>query len=193
MMTFTRKIVNPLDLRVEDIDIKDIAHHLALANRFAGATDFPIPVAQHCVHVSRLCEPYGVEAAFQGLFHDAAEAYLGDMTKWLKKDPSMEAYRKAEAAAQRVIYTAFGLPEKDLPCVKEADDLMVRFEAEVGFDGDFHFDDTERYPPVSAEENERVCPWTKVSWQKAEEMFLQQAALLSRWGLFQSKPERVVR
>src|SRR5580765_2644929 len=82
ILTFSGKHVNPLNLRPEDIDIVDIAHALACCNRFAGHCRRPINVAQHSVYVSRLCDDTGFER--QALLHDASEAYLGDITKWLK-------------------------------------------------------------------------------------------------------------
>ena len=46
--------VNPLDLHPSEIWIEDIAHHLAIQNRFVGATVRPINVAQHSVYVYKL-------------------------------------------------------------------------------------------------------------------------------------------
>ena len=63
------------------IKIKDIAHHLSLINRFAGATPTPYSVAQHSLLVVRLLEQAKADAVtcLWGLLHDAHEAYLGDI------------------------------------------------------------------------------------------------------------------
>lgn len=70
--------------RADDITVTDIAHHLALINRFNGATLRPYSVAEHSLFVAEIAErelglrdPFGLMAA---LLHDAHEAYLGDMT-----------------------------------------------------------------------------------------------------------------
>ncbi|QDT94188.1 HD domain-containing protein [Gimesia algae] len=64
------------------IDINDIAHHLSLINRFAGAMEVPYSVAQHSVIVSRIVHP---RFALPALLHDAAEAYIGDISAPVKK------------------------------------------------------------------------------------------------------------
>src|SRR4051812_2148358 len=96
ILTYTGKHVNPFDLKPDDICIEDIAHALALCNRFAGHTKRPMSVAQHSVYVSRLCPNYRLA----GLLHDASEAYLGDVTKWVKSTHEFEAYREAEDRIQ---------------------------------------------------------------------------------------------
>jgi hypothetical protein len=131
--TYSGKKVNPLDLKVEDIDIRDIAHHLACINRFVGALTTPVSVAQHSLCVSRLLAGTGYELA--GLLHDATEAYLGDVSKWVKHDDRMSAYQDAEMAAWVVICEKFSLNALDIDmqtAVDAADTLMVRIEAHAG-------------------------------------------------------------
>ncbi len=50
--TYTGRMVSLLDPKPEDICIEDVAHHLAIVNRFGGATREPYSVAQHAVLVS---------------------------------------------------------------------------------------------------------------------------------------------
>lgn len=166
--TFTGKTVNPLNLQKEDISIADIAHSLALINRFNGHSKFPISVAQHCVYVSRLCTGTGWE--LQGLLHDAGEAYFGDMTKWLKM--KMVEYRLAEAEVQGMIYDIWGgWPEAN--AVQRADELMVRFEARKAFGEDFDFGGNHtKYPPITKEEKYSIGHWHPWKWTTAEEIFL---------------------
>jgi len=166
--TFTGKEVNPLDLRSEDICIEDIAHALACCNRFAGHTQRPITVAQHSVYVSRLC--VGTSFELQGLLHDAAEAYLGDVTKWLKATPEMRAYREVEDRTQHVIYNTFQCPATVSDEVEWADRVMVRFEGGKGFKN-FTIDHP-NYPPLTATEIDAVGAWGFWSWRQAEEAFL---------------------
>jgi hypothetical protein len=176
--TFTGKKVNPLNLRPEDIDIRDIAHHLACINRFCGALRFPVSVAQHCVYVSRLVQGTGWE--MQALLHDASEAYLGDVTKWLKGSPAMAAFREAEDRAERLIYDVFGCaPTMGTP-VEEADRLMVRFETLQGLATPHLFQMGDpRYAMPTKEERNRVGKWMPWPWRAAEEAFLSRFRVLT--------------
>lgn len=160
--TYTKKFVNPLDLKPEDIDIEDIAHHLACINRFVGALRTPVSVGQHSVGVSRLIRGWaGPEYGLYGLLHDASEAYLGDVSKWVKSHPDMQAYRDAEERAERAIYERFGLTYIDMSkesgaILERADRLMVRVEGQLGFDVPELLPGNDRYGAVTDEE------WTDV-------------------------------
>lgn len=178
--TFTGKKVNPLDLRPEDIDIRDIAHHLACLNRFVGALRRPVSIAQHSVFVSRLLDGTGWEK--EGLFHDASETYLGDVTKWIKRSPQMAAYREAEQQAWFTICKALHLRvngDPDFcPVVREADDLMVRFENLRGMSNPQHMFELASHPRPTQEEIERVGAWSPWTWQASERGFFDHARLL---------------
>ena len=170
-LTYTGKIINPLDLKPEDICIEDIAHHLSLVNRFAGATAKPISVAQHSVYVSRLCDD--TPHRLQALLHDATEAYLGDMVKWLK--PSMPAYTKAEERAEQVIFEKFGCPGPIHENVWRADRVMVMFEASKGFGKMWSSSFLQNYPGfegITEEEQKRIGAWAAWPWRASEEAFL---------------------
>lgn len=131
MTTFTGRRLNPMDLQPEDIDIRDIAHHLACINRWCGALKEPISVAQHSVHVAWLCRDTGLE--MEALLHDATEAYLGDVTKWVKSHASMEFYRQAEDKAHRVICSTFKVDPRIPDIVEHADRMMINIEGAFGF------------------------------------------------------------
>lgn len=125
--TFTGRLVNPLDLQPEDIDIRDIAHALARQCRFSGATKDFYSVAQHSVICSRIVEA-GFE--FSALMHDASEAYLQDVARPLKIHPSFgQSYRGAEKRAEKVIAGVFGTDWPMPPEVKDADNLALVTEA----------------------------------------------------------------
>lgn len=172
--TFAGKRINLFGIRVEDICIEDMAHSLALVNRFGGHTKFPISSAQHSYFVSLLCEP---EHALYGLFHDAADAYVGDMTKWLKESPDMRLFRDLEDHVQRQCYAAVGI---DLaltdallpPDVHAADVLMVRYEALMGYGEHMPLFKRPEYPIPTAEEIKRIGLWKPWTWEHAEDMFL---------------------
>lgn len=116
----------PLDPRVDEIDINDIAHSLSNQCRFAGHCTTFYSVAQHCVFVSLTCHP---DEAAEGLMHDSPETYLVDIPSPLKKMPEFEAYRKAEQKVAEVIAARFGLQPIEPPSVKIADKRMLATEA----------------------------------------------------------------
>lgn len=179
MTTFTGRVVNPLDLKPNDIVILDIAHHTATLNRFLGALKRPVSIAQHQVYVSRLLDGTGWER--EGLFHDAIEAYLGDMLKWLKCEPEMKAYRDAEERGWLVACDALnlnpdGCPER-CPEVEWADRLMVRYEAFREANNSDMFE-RPNYPKPSEDEIKKVGKWAPWSWRAAERGFLDHARLL---------------
>jgi hypothetical protein len=122
----------PLEPRVEDVRITDIAHHLAHICRFTGAVRRFYSVAQHSVLVSRVLDDLATsspDAALYGLLHDASEAYLMDLPRPLKLEPVLAAYRLAEKRLQAVIYRAFGLDIVDEPFdLKYVDRRMLRTE-----------------------------------------------------------------
>jgi 5'-deoxynucleotidase YfbR-like HD superfamily hydrolase len=182
--TFTGRCVDLFRIHEDDIDPVDIAHHLALINRFCGATRVPVSVAQHSVYVSRLCDSnsrlslHGTRngLALQALLHDASEAYLGDITKWFKQHPAMEMYRALEDQVQRTIYRHFNLPEEDAPEVKEADKLMVRYEAmrmlNCALWRVVPEDKRPAWAELTKEEMKPIGAWFPWNWADAERMFM---------------------
>jgi 5'-deoxynucleotidase YfbR-like HD superfamily hydrolase len=127
ILTYTNKHIDPLDLKPEDIDIRDIAHALSNQCRFSGHVSEFYSVAQHSVIVS-----YAVpsEWALDALIHDAVETYLQDLVRPLKLDPYFgKAYRGAENRAQKVIAEVFHTEWPMPPCVKEADNRALVTEA----------------------------------------------------------------
>lgn len=131
IQTVGGRYVNPLDLQVEDIDITDIAHALANQCRFSGHVREFYSVAEHSVRVAEILEESGqpLDVILQGLLHDASEAYLIDVPRPLKSEPTFgDAYLEAEAAATLVIFAAFQLPAVEPPEIKAADNVMLATE-----------------------------------------------------------------
>lgn len=121
--TYSGRRVHILSPRPEDIDIADIAHALAHVNRFGGHTRRFYSVAEHSVLVSRLVPP---EFVFQGLMHDASEAYLGDVIRPLKA--WLPEYKRIEKLWEAAIAKRFGLPTPLHPSVKQADMVALMTE-----------------------------------------------------------------
>lgn len=122
--TYTGRMFYPLHPRAEDVDIQDIAHALSNVCRFSGHVHQFYSVAQHSVLASLYAPPPHQLAA---LLHDASEAYICDLSRPVKHDPSMAAYRAVEARLMRVIETVFGV-ECDVPAVHEVDNRLLMTE-----------------------------------------------------------------
>lgn len=94
-MTSTGTMFYPLDPRIEEIHLEDIAHHLTGINRFNGGTIIPFSVAMHSIIGSRLCLsfwPGDYDTAFKFLLHDAPETYTQDISRPIKRNhPELEA------------------------------------------------------------------------------------------------------
>lgn len=112
--TYTGRQVWPLSA-AGDIDLEDIAHSLAMTCRFGGHTRLFYSVAQHCVLASEIIAP---EFALWGLMHDAAEAYLGDITRPIKSSlyaerhdrRTLKPFAKFEEELLQAIAARFFLP-----------------------------------------------------------------------------------
>lgn len=126
--TYCGGLYYPLDPRVEEVRIEDIAHSLSMLCRYNGHCKFFYSVAEHCWLLSTVVpEQYRLEA----LMHDASEAYLSDMPRPVKHLKTLTAYRDAEELNRKVIYKYAGLPEKESLIIKEYDSRILRNEAEV--------------------------------------------------------------
>jgi uncharacterized protein len=106
-----------------DIRIRDIACQLARNCRFNGALKDDVEiysVAQHSCLVSDHCPP---EFRFEGLMHDAAEAYTGDMIKPIKLQ--LAEWKHIETRIDLCIRRKYKLPMRMSWQVKEQDRLAV--------------------------------------------------------------------
>jgi uncharacterized protein len=126
ILTHSGQIFNLLDPAHSPIDINDIAHALSHLCRFTGHTREFYSVAQHSVHVSHLCHPAN---ALAGLLHDAAEAYVGDVSSPLKS--LLPEYRIIENRIQAAINCKFGagpFTSAERDDVKHCDLVMLATE-----------------------------------------------------------------
>ena len=81
---YSGKLFYVLDPKVEDIELEDIAQSLSRTCRYNGHIEAPFySVAQHCVLASMFVNG-DAKMAKTALFHDATEAYIGDIVKPLK-------------------------------------------------------------------------------------------------------------
>lgn len=125
--TISGKVLDLFNPRPEDIDIEDVAHALSYQVRFCGHISHFVSVAQHCVLVSRMCETF--EGQRWGLLHDAAEAYISDVPKPLKKH--LPLFQEIEERVLRAIGEHFGLSWPMPEEVKVNDYVSLYHEASV--------------------------------------------------------------
>ena len=132
IQTYTGVRFYPLDPRPEDIFIDDIAHALSMKCRFNGHTNKFYGVAQHSLLVSLECEkryPKYPNLWLWGLLHDAAEAYLPDIPRPLKRE-NIGVLKKAEQLIMKEVAKLFQLAPKTEPyLVKEIDNAILANEA----------------------------------------------------------------
>lgn len=128
--TFTGNVLDVIEPRAQDIHLLDVAHALASQHRFNGHTRRPSSVARHSIVVadlvaSRTNNPNTIRAA---LFHDASEAFIGDMVHPLKKE--VPQFREVEDVLEAVIAERFGFttsPEEHA-LIKAADWTCLHWE-----------------------------------------------------------------
>ncbi|MEQ8345048.1 MAG: hypothetical protein RIB84_23740 [Sneathiellaceae bacterium] len=161
------------------ISIRDIAHHLALQCRWAGATAAHYSIAQHSVLVAELLPPDPRLRAL-GLLHDAHEFVTGDICTPMKQAigvrSDIERLPRIQARLDTAIHIACGLdnpyPGDEGPAIAAADRAMLWAEARdlchpaltAVIHGEFRVPD-----PVPG----RIKPWP---WPEAEARFLAAAA-----------------
>jgi hypothetical protein len=153
----------PFDPRPEEVRIEEIAHALALQCRFGGHCREFYSVAQHCVLASQIAAP---EHAFAALMHDAAEAYISDLVRPIKRAPGFAMYAAIEASIINVIADRFGLVRNfdRHPEVKRVDDVMLATEKR-----DLLAPSSLQWAPLPPPHPTRITPWP---WRDAEISFL---------------------
>lgn len=106
-----------------DYDVREIAYALSYINRFTGHAG-AYSVAQHSVLVSYLVPK---KLALEGLLHDAAEAYLGDVASPLKQ-LIRALYKPLEYDVERWLSHQHRLEFPFPPEIKHADLVMLLTE-----------------------------------------------------------------
>lgn len=145
------------------VTLNTIARGLANTCRFGGQCDPFYSVAEHSVWVSRLVpEKY----ALAGLFHDAAEAFIGDMPRPLKE--VLPDYQAVEARVEAAIFPLLGLPIELPNAVKRADVVMLATEQRALMNCRDHWKWTDKVTPLDIE---LAC----LDPQRAYEMFVTRA------------------
>ena len=154
----------PLDPRADEVKIDDIAHGLANICRFNGHCRVFYSVAEHSVRVSEI-----VPAPFQlaALFHDAAECYIGDIVRPVKRslDTALIEYAILAVIAQKV---GFAVPLH--PAIKHADNVLLATEAR-----DLMSRAPNAWAPMPPPLDETITPWSPA---QAKERFFRRHAVI---------------
>ena len=139
IMTYTGRTIDFLNPEPAEISIEDIAHGLALECRFARQCRTHYSVAQHSVLVAGMMEKSELwgdglltskETIKMALLHDAAEAYLGDVPRPLKK--LLPDYREIEERIHAAISERFNLALPYVPkSVKDFDAAILGAEGKA--------------------------------------------------------------
>lgn len=126
MQTFTGRQFWPLDPRADEVDVVDIAHSLGYQCRYGGHSRRFYSVAEHCILMSMFMPTR--ELALYALLHDAAEAYVVDVPRPLKRH--LRGYAQIEDMVLSVILEKFGVPYErhEMPLGQHR---LIRFPSEV--------------------------------------------------------------
>lgn len=141
MTTVSKKEIDLLNPKEENILIKDIAIGLSRAPRFCGQISEFYSVADHSMFVSDLAftltNDYNL--AMYGLLHDAHEAYIGDIPTPLGKllGPKL---KKVKKSLDKVIFSGINLKasKRQIDFIKELD-RVARMVEEYYFRNDCKF------------------------------------------------------
>ncbi|RWO79775.1 MAG: hypothetical protein EOS18_14580 [Mesorhizobium sp.] len=120
------RIFDFLDPHGSDFTIDDVAHGLAHICRYAGQCRDFYSVAEHSLLV---CD-VAVDCHYEALLHDAAEAFIGDVTRPLKQ--LLPEYKAIETNVEDAIAKRFGLNRSCRDVVKTADlSVLAAEQAQV--------------------------------------------------------------
>ncbi len=125
IICFSGKYFDYANPVVDTIDIEDIARGLSKICRFGGQSLHFYSVAQHSVLVS---ENVPDDLAWAALFHDAAEAYVGDMVAPLKQ--LLPQFKEIEKRVEAAVMSCFHINPADMKhhAIRYADLRLLRTE-----------------------------------------------------------------
>ena len=117
--------MDPCDPSEKDFRVCDIAHALAMKCRFNGHCRAFYSVAQHSVLCAEVARRSGADARW-ALLHDAAEAYLCDVPRPLKR--RLVGFEEMEQRILLAVARWLDLPEEIPAAVMLIDDQMLAYE-----------------------------------------------------------------
>lgn len=177
IQTFSGEIFYPLDPKIDEIHLVDIAHGLSNKARFTGQTKKFFSTAQHSYNVSDYLRVlgYDVMVQFIGLHHDDTDAYLPDVATPLKILPEFAWFRDLEHYMQDLCFAKFGCVVKDYKPVKEVDIIMLLTEKR-DLMPKRNSNWNHKYTQKPVPKPYKIIPWPP---EEAEEKYLQKNKELS--------------
>lgn len=130
--TYSGTAVDVINLTPEMVNITDIGRSLSNICRYNGHIPSFYSVAEHSVRCGWWVRIEGGSILEQkaALMHDAAEAYVGDMVRPLKRHAVGKTHQELEDAVTKVIAEKFGLPYPLPDICHEADKATYYWEVE---------------------------------------------------------------
>jgi hypothetical protein len=131
--TVTGRQLDPFDPDPDAIVVADIVHGLVHSCRFAGQCDHFYSVAHHSLHVASEVDRTTAghpRLRLFALLHDAAEAYIGDLPRPVKR--RIPAFQELEAELLAAVWESVGVApptDEEWETVMAADDRLLAHEA----------------------------------------------------------------
>jgi hypothetical protein len=161
IQTYTGKHFDIFNPRIEDICIEDIAHGLSLQCRFNGHCNKFYSVAEHCIRMACWDLPGDPK---QRLFHDAAEAYIGDIPSPIKQN--LSEFEKIEENLLEIIFKKFKIQLYNKDIIKKADLIMLATEVRD------LMNNPNDWKSLPTPYHEKINPW---DWKLAQVIFIKTA------------------
>lgn len=180
--TLSGRIFDPYDMKVEDVNIYDIAWSLKHQNRYNGHTVKPISVLDHLALVFQLYAKDVSEVdpniAVQLLIHDAGEAFLSDIPRPFKD--TLKNIKELETELDDFIFSLFGYHQPDWDTIRRYDWQALHVEMQtltpelvkVGYAVEPMYEPVVLLPIVETRVDQYIT---------ALKMYVEQAGLVS-WG-----------
>lgn len=130
IQTFTGQILYPLDPRIEEIHLVDVAHSMGNKARFTGHTKVFYSSGEHAVRVSWHVRDTGgsIMQQYVALHHDDSDYCLPDVPTPLKVLPEFAWFRELEHLHQDLCYKRFGCIVDDYSVIKRSDVVLLLTE-----------------------------------------------------------------
>lgn len=125
IMQYGNQLIDVRDIKPENIRPREVCSALGNLCRWNGWTHPYYSVAEHSIRVADRVE--SPEDKLWALLHDAAEAYLGDLSTPIKR--ACPVFMELEAIVMRAVCQRFDIPEEMPAAVHEADQRMLATEA----------------------------------------------------------------
>ncbi|MHB1314334.1 MAG: DUF429 domain-containing protein [Christensenellales bacterium] len=131
IMTYSKVLIDPYNIKHEDIKIEDIAHSLSQLARANGHFKHFYSVAQHSINCALEAKSRGYNERIQlaCLLHDATESYIADIPRPVKH--RLIGYDVLEKMINQIIFEVFGIPElnsEETENISIIDNALLHYE-----------------------------------------------------------------